>query len=286
MIKKTELLGVGKNLKCESPGPLTLAVFSIKESFVTDRERLATFEATAREVSFRWNQGPRLGEGRQSAVQNDLRDCIVKITSAGDEARYCVLRGEPSEPQSVEERLKVNYLGGLTQQRFTWDAAKSFSETKRPVHIAQCRLWKQAAREELPLERQEDESWVSKFEGDRLLTVKLDESEILTILQDSEPSRLEDRIHEQGDQIKSIKSELTEAEETVNSKKRSASTEEIERLKRRLTHANTKRRKLERLLELYQSHLDAVIVYEVAGHKFQIARVDRRPNVGQAAPPN
>jgi hypothetical protein len=285
-IKKMELLGLAENLRCESPGPLSLAVFSKSKSAVSVPERIATFEATARDVSFYWNQGPRPRNERQSAFQNGLRDCILKITPVNGDPQYCVLRGQPVAPQKNEERLTEDRLGGLTEQRLMWDASKAFSETSRRIHIAHCKLWTQAAHEELPLERSADGSWVSRFQGEDLLTVKLGGSEVLALLKDKQPRRLQDKIAQQRAQIKALKKELESLKDEVDSNDAKAAQKKVDQHKRQIAQTEAEKSKLDRLFELYHSQLDAIIVYEVEGHKFRIAQLDLRQNDGKPQPPN
>ncbi len=240
------------------------------------RTELAIFDAgPGNEIRFRW--GSDIGPADREDARRSLRDCVLKIASDTSEIRYCVLRSKPRVPENNKQfeglYTKPHQTKAGTRSSYECDKDKSFDATSRKLSIERCRLWKNAdPKDAMPLERRGGGSWDSRFDEESLLSVKLEKTAIVIDLADEHPGKLSESIgmakQKEEELKKQQSSKTTDASDKQQLKKEQLS-KALDVVQ--IDDIGKKIRRLQRLFQLYNSKLDAVIIWEVEGIKLEIS---------------
>jgi len=273
-VSAMELLGTGDDLSVKQRDvggkkELVVSQTTKHSSPLRDSGRtaeLATFEAQSKnEIRFRWN--PDLNPVDKKDARRSLRDCVLKITPNAGEIRYCILRRKPLAPANVSQlapRIGHDKHKTGTYLRYEWKNDDLFGETSRKPNFERCKLLNLSGIETIPLSREEDGSWVDRFEHEILFSAKLEGSAVVTELRDNEPGTLGERIEKAEERQKQLRKELSEGNDTLR----------IEGIKKEIAQLEVEKSRLRHLLEVFKSFLDATITWEVGGIKLEISRVD------------
>ena len=236
---------------------------------------LAAFKlSTKQELSFEWKPNQFVGD-LWDGPRRVLADCVLAITPRSGETMYYILRAEPRAPKRDHQSWnpeKKNTGELLTRFTYKFDSDSSFEKTSNKMHITQCKLKLigKDGREAPHLERQADGSWVCTDNGGgKLLSVSLDKTTVLMDLHDKDPTSLSKRKTLTEMQIKKKSTDLSKVKES-----KKTGVVEIPEIKDEVDDLNRELKKIEALVDLWNSSLDATIIYAVDGLRFEIARLD------------
>ena len=161
---------------------------------------------------------------------------------------------------------------------YIWDTQSSFGNTSKKLELVLCTLLKENNTEGPHLEKQPNDAWVCYAAGgEKLLSVSRAETMVLIDLYDDDPATLLDRKSKCENEVKKTRATLADAIESAKHEQKEVSEStktKISNLEHLLNERVSEREKLEALTDLWNSKLNAAIVYEVDGLKFEIARLD------------